>query len=114
MISAERLKQGLILTLLVIYATTTPILAASHVHVPAAGSHRSTVASMPHESGPTHGTFCEICYRVTNSSLSSVSIHIIGFQLPSLAFRTPEEPWLILASELSSLPPRAPPASPRS
>ncbi len=106
---AERLKRGLILSLVLLYATTTPLLAASHVHLPAVGSHHAAVAVPLQHTGPIHGTFCEICFRVTTSSPSPVHLLVAGFQLPAQTLGIADETWCTLSGECVTLPPRAPP-----
>ncbi len=109
----DGLKKAFSLLLLVTYLVTTPLLSVLHVHALPGCQQSAAYASGEPQSAKLHGTFCEICYRVTTASTIVEAFETPAGILPVIACAAPDLPGSLQAAELPSLPARAPPGLPR-
>ncbi len=104
------LKKGLVLALVIVYCVTTPMLSTFHIHCPPAGGTEASLSTLTLNSAKGHPSFCDVCFRITTSSLSLASGQSSTDQIHPLAYRKFETVTPLYSQVPVLLPARAPPS----
>ncbi len=105
------LKKMSVLALVLLYCMTTPVLSTFHVHCAPHGGSQTAVSTLGFDPAKAHAAFCDVCFRITTASHSTVPGNSVVGQLHPLTYREFQGETFFSSHIPVHLPARAPPSS---